>query len=94
MGWRTLKGETSYGADAHAQTAEAERVTTETSMLLSYFDRMIRSTLEDVENRYNQQMERTTLMEQEIIEKLQLEETNQRLRDEIRGKLPKLVGGH
>lgn len=48
---------------------------------------MIRSTLEDVENRYNQQMERTTLMEQEIIEKLQLEETNQRLRDEIRGEL-------
>ncbi|PWN18034.1 hypothetical protein BCV69DRAFT_285328 [Microstroma glucosiphilum] len=47
-------------------------------------ERMIRSTLEDVENRYNQQMERTTLMEQEIIEKLQLEETNQRLRDEIR----------
>lgn len=49
-------------------------------------ERMIRSSLADIETRYNQQMERTVLMEQELIEKNQLTEDNQRLRDEIRGE--------
>lgn len=47
---------------------------------------MVRSSLNDVEQRYNQQMERATLMEEELIAKNQLEEENQRLRDEIRGE--------
>lgn len=49
-------------------------------------NRMVRSSLHDIEQRYNQQMEKTTLMEGELITKTQLEEENQRLRDEIRGK--------
>ncbi|CAO1624280.1 unnamed protein product [Parajaminaea phylloscopi] len=47
-------------------------------------ERMVRSSLNDIEQRYNQQMERATLMEEELITKNQLEEENQRLRDEIR----------
>lgn len=48
-------------------------------------ERMVRSSLNDAEQRYNQQMEKTTLLEQELIDKSGLEEVNQRLRDEVRG---------
>ncbi|CAO1623294.1 unnamed protein product [Sympodiomycopsis kandeliae] len=47
-------------------------------------ERMVRSSLHDIESRYNQQMEKQVLMEQEIIEKSKLEEELQRLRDELR----------
>lgn len=84
MDWRMLKGKSSCRSVVRAQWLRPNIPPHYAHQCLR---RMIRSTLEDVENRYNQQMERTTLMEQEIIEKLQLEETNQRLRDEIRGEL-------
>lgn len=48
-------------------------------------ERMVRSSLNDIEQRYNQQMEKAALLEQEVIDKSHLEEDNQRLRDEIRG---------
>ncbi|CAO1612891.1 unnamed protein product [Jaminaea pallidilutea] len=47
-------------------------------------ERMVRSSLNDAEQRYHQQMEKTTLLEQELIDKSGLEEENQRLRDEVR----------
>lgn len=48
--------------------------------------RAISSTLGDVENRYNKAVERTALLEQELVDKARLEEELQRMKDELRGK--------
>jgi len=45
------------------------------------------SSLLDLESKYNRVIEEKTLLEQEVIERQELEEECQRLRDDIRGKL-------
>lgn len=47
---------------------------------------MIASSLQDMEQRYNKAIERTALLEEELVEKSKLEEENQRLKDELRGE--------
>ncbi|PWN90791.1 hypothetical protein FA10DRAFT_267229 [Acaromyces ingoldii] len=47
-------------------------------------ERMIASSLQDMEQRYNKAIERTALLEEELVEKSKLEEENQRLKDELR----------
>lgn len=47
---------------------------------------MISSSLADMELRYNKSLERTALLEEELVEKSKLEEENQRLKDELRGE--------
>ncbi|SNX84564.1 related to nuclear distribution protein RO11 [Melanopsichium pennsylvanicum] len=47
-------------------------------------ERMIASSLADMEGRYNKTIEKTALLEEELIEKTRLEEENQRLKDELR----------
>ena len=47
-------------------------------------ERMIASSLADMEGRYNKTIEKTALLEEELIEKARLEEENQRLKDELR----------
>ncbi|KAK0556159.1 NADH:ubiquinone oxidoreductase [Tilletia horrida] len=47
-------------------------------------ERMVQSSLADMEGRYNNAMERTALLEEELVTKATLEEENQRLKDEIR----------
>ena len=39
-----------------------------------------------MESRYNRALEKTALLEEELVAKDQLREENQRLKDEIRGK--------
>lgn len=56
-----------------------------TRAYLLSFVRAISSTLGDMENRYNKQVERTALLEQELVDKARLEEELQRVRDELRG---------
>ena len=41
-----------------------------------------------METRYNKAVERTALLEEELLAKDQLEEENQRLKDEVRGENP------
>lgn len=48
--------------------------------------RAISSTLEDVESRYNKAVERTALLEEELVDKARLEEELQRVKDELRGE--------
>lgn len=48
--------------------------------------RMITESLADMESRYNRALEKTALLEEELVAKDQLREENQRLKDEIRGK--------
>lgn len=43
------------------------------------------STLQDLENRYSRSIERTALLEEELVAKARLEEEVQRLKDELRG---------
>lgn len=50
--------------------------------------RMVSSSLSDMEARYNKAIEEKTLLEQELIEKIQVEEEMQRLKDEINGTHP------
>ena len=47
-------------------------------------ERMINSSLADMEGRYNRAVERTALLESELEDKRRLEEENQRLKDELR----------
>lgn len=47
-------------------------------------ERMINSSLKDMEARYNQAIERTSLLETELEDKSRLETENQRLKDELR----------
>ncbi len=47
-------------------------------------ERMIASSLADMEGKYNKTIEKTALLEEELIEKTRLEEENQRLKDELR----------
>lgn len=49
--------------------------------------RAISSTLEDTEARYNKAVERTALLEQELVDKARLEEELQRIKDELRDSL-------
>lgn len=49
-------------------------------------NRAISSTLEDMENRYNKSVERTALLEQELVDKARIEEELQRTKDELRGQ--------
>lgn len=46
--------------------------------------RAISSTLEDMESRYNKAVERTALLESELVDKARLEEELQRVKDELR----------
>jgi len=48
--------------------------------------RALESTLSDIECRYGKAIERTTLLEEELVAKAQLEEDIQRLKDDLRGK--------
>lgn len=48
-------------------------------------ERMVASSLNDMESRYNKAIERTALLEEELLEKSRLEEENQRLKDELQG---------
>lgn len=48
--------------------------------------RMVSSSLQDMEARYNRAIEDKTLLEQELIDKQELEEEMQRLKDEMRGE--------
>lgn len=50
--------------------------------------RMVSSSLSDMEARYNKAIEEKTLLEQELIENIQVEEEMQRLKDEINGTHP------
>ncbi|PWN47203.1 hypothetical protein IE53DRAFT_390659 [Violaceomyces palustris] len=47
-------------------------------------ERMIASSLADMEGKYNKTIERTALLEEELVDKSRLEEENQRLKDELR----------
>lgn len=44
------------------------------------------SSLLDLESKYNRAIEEKTLLEQEIVQKTEVEEDAQRLRDELRGE--------
>jgi nuclear distribution protein NudE len=46
------------------------------------------SSLLDLESKYNRAIEEKTLLEQEVIQKQELDEECQRLKDELRGQLP------
>ncbi|KAN0064475.1 NADH:ubiquinone oxidoreductase [Thecaphora frezii] len=47
-------------------------------------ERMIASSLADMESRYNKTIERTALLEEELVQKSALQDENQRLKDELR----------
>jgi translation initiation factor 2B subunit (eIF-2B alpha/beta/delta family) len=49
-------------------------------------ERMVASSLDDMENRYNKAIERTAMLEEELLEKGRLEEENQRLKDALQGE--------
>ncbi|KAH9469645.1 hypothetical protein Pst134EA_006933 [Puccinia striiformis f. sp. tritici] len=53
-------------------------------------ERMVTSSLQDVENKYGKAIERITLLEDELIEKSKLEEEHQRLKDDLRDTLEEL----
>lgn len=46
-------------------------------------ERMVASSLTDMESRYNRAIERTAMLEEELVAKTRLEEENQRLKDEL-----------
>lgn len=46
-------------------------------------ERMVASSLTDMESRYNRAIERTAMLEEELVAKTKLEEENQRLKDEL-----------
>lgn len=54
-------------------------------------ERAISSTLSDVEMRYNKAIERTALLEQELVDKARLEEELQRTKDELRDNIEELA---
>jgi cell shape-determining protein MreC len=45
------------------------------------------SSLLDLESKYNRAIEEKTLLEQEVVQRQELEEENQRLKDDLRGEL-------
>lgn len=47
---------------------------------------MVASSLADMQSRYDRAVEKTALLEDELVEKSKLEEENQRLKDEVRGE--------
>jgi nuclear distribution protein NudE len=47
---------------------------------------MIASSLAEMESRYNKALERTVMLEEELVAKARLEDDNQRLRDELQGE--------
>ncbi|KDN48520.1 hypothetical protein K437DRAFT_255494 [Tilletiaria anomala UBC 951] len=54
-------------------------------------ERMISESLADMEIRYNRAVEKTALLEEEVVAKEQLQEENQRLKDEIRDLVEELA---
>lgn len=54
-------------------------------------ERAISSTLSDVESRYNKAIERTALLEQELVDKARLEEELQRTKDELRDNIEEVA---
>lgn len=50
-------------------------------------ERAVSSSLADMENKYSRALEEKILLEHELLEKANLEEETQRLKDELRGKL-------
>lgn len=54
-------------------------------------ERAISSTLSDVESRYNKAVERTALLEHELVDKARLEEELQRTKDELRENIEELA---
>ena len=49
-------------------------------------ERAVSSSLADMENKYSRALEEKILLEHELLEKANLEEETQRLKDELRGK--------
>jgi len=47
------------------------------------------SSLLDLESKYNRAIEEKTLLEQEVVQKQELEEECQRLKDDVRGEWPR-----
>lgn len=57
--------------------------------------RAVSSSLADMENKYSRALEEKILLEHELLEKANLEEETQRLKDELRGELIELSNsGH
>lgn len=54
-------------------------------------ERAVSSSLADMENKYSRALEEKILLEHELLEKANLEEETQRLKDELRGKTNKIV---
>lgn len=50
-------------------------------------ERAVSSSLADMETKYSRALEEKILLEHELLEKANLEEETQRLKDELRGKL-------
>ena len=57
-----------------------------TFLQLELWNRMVASSLADMQSRYDRAVEKTALLEDELVEKSKLEEENQRLKDEVRGE--------
>lgn len=53
-------------------------------------ERAVSSSLADMENKYSRALEEKILLEHELLEKANLEEETQRLKDELRGELIKI----
>ncbi|CAD6898434.1 unnamed protein product [Tilletia controversa] len=70
--------------DAHNNYKNKVRDMELTNDELESAERMVQSSLMDMEGRYNVAMEKTALLEEELFTKATLEEENQRLKDEIR----------
>lgn len=54
-------------------------------------ERAVSSSLADMENKYSRALEEKILLEHELLEKANLEEETQRLKDELRGKTNKII---
>ena len=54
-------------------------------------ERAVSSSLADMENKYSRALEEKILLEHELLEKANLEEETQRLKDELRGKANKII---
>ena len=54
-------------------------------------ERAVSSSLADMESKYSRALEEKILLEHELLEKANLEEETQRLKDELRGKTNKII---
>ena len=54
-------------------------------------ERAVSSSLADMENKYSRALEEKILLEHELLEKANLEEETQRLKDELRGKTNEII---